>query len=230
MKNFTFIILFCLVYSHNCYTQMTSPIRVKAGEDLYDKLASEIFLYPGFTRGIVQFRDGRMNQATLNYNMLIGEMQFINDKNDTLALANELTIKYITIAKDSFYFSGGYLQFISGNASAKLVKKQIIKIVDQEKIGAYDQPTSTGAITSYSSIAGDLKTFKLDVRQDVVLAKLTTYYFADKYNNFFKATKKNVLKYFPKKERELSDYVKSNNINFENENDLLKLLAFLTDY
>src|ERR1700712_5283487 len=100
------ILLICCV---QLSAQMTAPIRVNAGDDLYTKLGHEIYLYPAFTTGTVAFRDGKMSQAKLNYNFLNGEVQFINDTGDTLSLANELTIKYLTIAKDSFFYSDGYL-------------------------------------------------------------------------------------------------------------------------
>ncbi len=230
MKSSLPVIIIIMIFGADVSAQMSSPVRVKAGEDLYEKLAKEIYLYPSFTKGTIFFRDGKTNQSDFNYNMLNGEIQFIANNGDTLSLANELTIKYVNIAKDSFFYSGGYLQLISGNESAKVAKKQIIKIVDHQKIGAYDQPVSAGSVTSYNSMAGDLKTYKLDVRQDVILAKETSLYIGDKYNNFFRATKKNVLKNFHNRENELNNYLKNNNVNFGKEQDLIDLVAILKNY
>ncbi len=61
------------------------------------------------------------------------------------------------------------------------------------------------------------------------LAKQTSFYLGDKYNNFFRYTKKNVFKNFPKKEKELNEYLKTNNVNFDKEEDLVRLLAVLKD-
>jgi hypothetical protein len=227
MKSILSILFIMMVCNATLFAQMSSPVRVKAGEDLYEKLAKEIYLYPAFNKGIISFKDGKMSQANFNYNMLNGEMQFIDAKGDTLSLANEFTIKYVTIAEDSFFYGDGYLRLIAENESAKIAKKQVIKVIDKQKIGAYDQPSSAGAVTSYSSISNELRNYKLNTRQDVLLAKQTSFYIGDKYNNFFKATKKNVLKNFPKKQQELNEHFKNNNVNFDKEEDLTKLIAVL---
>lgn len=229
MKSNLSILFIMMACSATIFAQMSSPVRVKAGEDLYEKLAKEIYLYPAFNKGIILFKDGKMSQANFNYNMLNGEMQFIDAKGDTLSLANELTIKYVTIAEDSFFYGDGYLRLIAENESAKIAKKQVIKVIDKQKIGAYDQPSSAGSVTSYSSLSNELRNYKLDTRQDILLAKQTSFYLGDKYNNFFRYTKKNVFKNFPKKEKELNEYLKTNNVNFDKEEDLVRLLAVLKD-
>ncbi len=230
MKNILFLIFTWVVCSLNVSAQTSQPIRVKAGEDLYEKLAKEIYLYPKFILGTVVFRDGKESQANFNFNMLNGEMQFVDPKGDTLSIANELTIKYISVALDSFFYNEGYLQLVSGNNAAKLARKQLIKVVDKQKIGAYDQPSSAGSITSYSSISNDLRTIQLNIKQDVIMAKQTTFYIGDKYNNFLRASKKNLLKAFSKKETVLNNYLKENNVDFNKEEDLTKLIALLKDY
>ena len=72
----------------------------------------ELFLYPGFTPGMVYFKSETHSPGLLNYNFLIAEMQFIDLKGDTLSLADENTIGYITINTDTFYYDNGYLKFI----------------------------------------------------------------------------------------------------------------------
>ena len=230
MKNVLFPVFIWMLCSFSILAQDSKPIRVKAGEDIYQKLAKEIYLYPQFTQGTIYFRNGNTNLAYFNYNRMNGEMQFITDKADTLSVANEATIKYINVAKDSFFYSDGYLQLVIGNNAAKLARKQVIKIIDQQKIGAYDQPTSAGAITSYSSLNNDLRFYKLDIKQDVILGQQTTYFFGDKYNNFFRANKRNLLKNFSKKEKELTNYLKENSVDFNKEEDLAKLIVLLNDY
>ena len=230
MKNVLFPVFIWMLCSFSILAQDSKPIRVKAGEDIYQKLAKEIYLYPQFTQGTIYFRNGNTNLAYFNYNRMNGEMQFITDKADTLSVANEATIKYINVAKDSFFYSDGYLQLVIGNNAAKLARKQVIKIIDQQKIGAYDQPTSAGAITSYSSLNNDLRFYKLDIKQDVILGQQTTYFFGDKYNNFFRANKRNLLKNFSRKEKELNNYLKENSVDFNKEEDLAKLIVLLNDY
>ncbi len=85
---------------------MDSSWTVKASQDIKEVLSpSARFRYPEFILGNVYFKDGTNSQAPLNLNSLNEEMQFINHKGDTLSIAIERTIKYLTINIDIFYYS-----------------------------------------------------------------------------------------------------------------------------
>src|SRR5436305_8078222 len=118
MKNIvlaTFSVCFII---HNTFSQK-EEWTVKAGEDIKESLPDSIkFLYPQFTSGLVYFKDGKISKAQLNYNLLVEEMQFIDNGNDT-AIANEATIKFIAIDTDAFYYDKAYLQTIMNTSSVK---------------------------------------------------------------------------------------------------------------
>src|ERR1043165_1541242 len=65
----------------------------------------DIYMYPSFTQGKVNFKEGTSVSAKLNYNRFTGEMDFIQGK-DTLALANAEMIKNILIENDVFFYQG----------------------------------------------------------------------------------------------------------------------------
>jgi hypothetical protein len=201
---------------------------VKAGNEIKNALSPDVkFRYPQFVTGIVYFKDGRSSAAPLNLNLLNEEMQFIHPGGDTLSIANEGTIKYITINNDTFYYSRAYLELVSGNPLVKLAKKQRLKIGDVTKIGAYDQPNSTSAITSLSAVYTGAEVTKLSQRAEIQLLKETVYYIGDKYNQFLKANKKNVIKMFGRQEAAIEFFLKENNTRFYNEGDLKILIDFL---
>src|SRR5690348_12561332 len=94
----TVVILLC--YS-NSFSQK-NHLTIQDGDDVVKSFSDSIkFLYSQFVSGYVYFENGTMSRALLNYNLLVEEMQFIKG-NDTLAIANESTIKLITVYKDSF--------------------------------------------------------------------------------------------------------------------------------
>jgi len=152
---------------------------------MIEVLAKRIYRYPVFTSGVIYFKDGNTPSALLNYNFLLGEMQFIAPKGDTLSIANEKTIKLITIKDDSFYYDKGYLELIMTGSVVKLVMKQKINVTGTQKIGAYDQPSAVSSISSYTTFSSGPRSYKLNVRQDVLLSKETSYYLGDKFNHFF---------------------------------------------
>src|SRR5215210_5503561 len=121
-----------LIYSSTSFSQTTERIIVKAGQSLYD-VHKEIYRYPNFKEGKVYFLDGGLSVGKLNYNFISEAMQFINPTGDTLSLADEATIKYITIENDTFYYDKGYLEGLINSGSVKLAIKQKIKFTDTYK-------------------------------------------------------------------------------------------------
>lgn len=146
------LLLFALVYSTGLFAQNTASVTVKAGSKIRDVLTTaDVFYYPQFTKGKVFFRDGSKAEAKLNYSCLVDEIHFIDPKGDTLALADEKTIKFIVIDSDSFYYDDGYVRRIAGSDVAKLAVKQVWVVGDTRKIGAYNTANTTSSITSYTS-------------------------------------------------------------------------------
>src|SRR5262245_21107643 len=126
MKFFLLVISEVLISSYS-YPQ-NDQWTVKAGENIKEVLGdSVIFRYPQFVAGSVYFRDGSVANAKLNLNLINGEMQFISPSKDTLTVTNEVTIKYITIRTDTFYFDKVYVELICGKGTVKLAKIEIIK-------------------------------------------------------------------------------------------------------
>ena len=112
----------------------------------------------------------------------------------------------------------------------KLTEKQIWVLADIRKIGTHNRPTTTVAVTSFSSYTDGrdaAKSKDLIMNEDVVLRKETQYYFGDKYNHFVRATKKKLLDLFPKEEQRIENYLKENKVNFDKKDDLEKLAQFL---
>ena len=55
----------------------------------------------------------------------------------------------------------------------------------------------------------------------------THYYLGSTFGNFFPASKKNFKKLFPKKEKELNEYLSKKELNYDSEKDLLNLMDYL---
>ncbi len=113
------------------YIAKTESITIKAGEDV-SVLYKHIYKYPQFVYGKVFFNDGSVAGSKMNFNFLLETMQFVDDKGDTLTLANETTIKFISIGQDTFYFNEGYLQLVSTNGNTELVSAQRIKFLNEK--------------------------------------------------------------------------------------------------
>ena len=228
------LLFFILIGYADLSAQDSTFVTIKTGQSVKDVLTSaDIYHYPQFTNGKVFLRDGSMAVGKMNYNRLYGQMLFINPVGDTLALADEKNIKFIVIDKDTFYYDGGYLRLMANGGAVKLTEKQIWALADIRKIGTHNRPTTTVAVTSFSSYTDGrdaAKSKDLIMNEDVVLRKETQYYFGDKFNLFVPASKKGLLQLFPKEQREIDNYLKETKVNFNKKEDVEKLYQFLLQF
>ena len=221
--------LFVLAFCCSAHAQ-DSTIILKAGMSINESLSiKNLYEYSQFVYGKVFFKPGDSSSGRLNYNRLLDQMQFIDFKGDTLNIADPGTIKSIRINNDLFYYDEGYVKLIKDSNTIKLAAKQTLRVVNKEKTGAYNMPSSTSAIDSYGSYMSEGKMYKLVPREDIVLKKQTQYYFGDKFNHFILANKKNLLRLYSKQNVSLNAYLKENNVDFTSQEDLEKLLQYLAN-
>jgi hypothetical protein len=225
------LLLFILIGCSDLPAQDSTLVTIKAGNKVKDVLTpAEIFSYPQFTNGKVFFKDGTKAVAKMNYTRLTDQMLFIDPKGDTLELADEKTIRFITIDKDTIYYDEGYIRLIANNGVVKLGEKQLWVVADVQKIGTHNTPKSSVAITSLSTYSDEgtrAKSYDLVLNQDLIIRKETLYYLGDSYNRFARAGKKKLLLLFPKEQMSLENYLKENKVNFDKKEDLEKLVQFL---
>jgi hypothetical protein len=199
---------------------------IKPGIDVLEIIPSnEVYRYPGFIQGTVVFKDGASSTGRLNYNSLIGEMQFIGPKGDTFSLAEEQTIRHVLVSSDTFYYSEGYIRLIKEGRSVKLGEKVVFREFVQ-KPGAYGLSSSTTATNNLAFILNK-RSVDLNISQEIVLVKSISWFIGNKFNDFQPADKKTVLKMFARKKQAVEEYLKNNDMNFNKRDDLIRLTDFL---
>lgn len=206
--------------------QDTRVITVKAGTAVIEYFPVQVrYRYPDFLAGQVQFNDGNVNAGRFNYNFLSGEMEFIQSP-DTLSIDNKKEIKFITVAQDIFYYNNGYLELIYGGL-VKVGLMQFFRLKDVVKKGAFGQTTRGVSIdTYYLEARGDFHWWIPN--EDLVFQKTQKYYFAPPESVFVQFNRKNVLQSFSQDEIKIKKYLKSNKVNFNSADDLLRLAEFLS--
>src|SRR6187455_3090521 len=143
------LLFFILIGVVELSAQDTTLVTVKTGEKITDVLKpSDIYYYPQFVYSKILFKDGKVADPYMNYNRLYDQMLFISEKGDTLALTDVKNIEFIVNDWDVFYYSGGYLRLIADDTVIKLAERQIWTVVDVRKMGTFNTPTNTVAITS----------------------------------------------------------------------------------
>lgn len=187
--------------------------------------AHQQYQYLNFFDGKVQFKDGKVSVAKMNYNILTDEMHFITAGGDTLALDNEPTINFVCVAKDTFYFDNGYIMLVNSVGLLKLGVKQRFRIVDKKKQAGYDQMSSSSSVSNLSSYDDSRSLRQLNVEEQLTIIKVSQFYFSDKFNHFVLATQKNLAEIFPNCDEQLKKFCKENKIDFARGRGLLELVS-----
>ena len=226
MKSNLVIIFSFLIFNVCLSAQNYEPVTVKAGSSVLDYFPfKERYRYPEFVPGIVIFKNGVYSESKFNYNLLMGEMEFIKAP-DTLSIINKKDIYLIALEKDTFYYDKGYLELISGG-NIKVVLKQYIKLKEIQKKDPYGVSSAGSSRESNSTLPSETNFYKLKANNDLVFQRVVEYYISIPQNGFVPFRKKNVLRIFPPKKKEIKIYLKSNKFNFNSREDLLKLADYL---
>lgn len=210
--------------------QDVKVIRVKAGTDARKVIpVAERYRFPVFQPGTIYYYNGTTADARLDYSILLGEMHFIDLKGDTLALADEHTIKLIQIRDHSFYYSPkiGFLEVAGDYEPYRLAIKQEMKVVSSERMGGYNQSTGASAIRTYKSFAtANGQVQRLEIQGDILMAKEVSYFLIDANRLVFKADRAGFMKVFQKYKKQVGTYLKENSLDLKQEKDLRQLLLF----
>jgi len=226
------LLAICVMLLGTLAAQDSTTIFIDAGRNVSEVLVpARIYQLPKFVEGTILYRDGTFSKGMLNHNFLNGEIEFINPKNDTLAIAKNqmLNIKQVSMDKQTFFYDHGYMELVAKTALGKLTKKQMFVVTKREKIGGYNQPSSTSAIESYGSFTDNYGNFfdNLKIKENITLTLKSYYFISDGYNVFLPASKKNMMDLYHSKRNAIAAYLKKTQVNFKNGEDLKKMFESL---
>lgn len=205
-------------------------IEIKGGSSAWENFFKEIYLYPDFQKGTVEYKNGRAFAGKLNYNKVLGTIQFIDEKDDTLSMNNEESIKGIKIGDhEFFYISPDCYEELKDGGRFKLVKNERIRIADKQKIGGLGISNSTGTIESVDRIDTRMTYNQIDINEKLLLSKTIKFYLETDDRVLVPASKKNILGMFPNHEEIIKEYIRKNNIDFSREDHLAELTGYLSN-
>ena len=228
MKRTIFIICLVLFINSCLFAQKYEPVTIKAGTSVKDYFpVAERYLYPNFTAGKGYFKNGIVIPCLFNFNVLSGEMEFIQSK-DTLVIAKKEEINSIIVATDTFYYHDAYLQMIRSGRLSVYVKRGI-EIKNILKQGAMGTINRSAASDSYGFVLLGPRSFDMKLAEDVVIQQTVGYFYSTSGNDFIPFTRKNIIRIMQGKEDEIKNYIKANKIDFDSREDLLKLAGFVSD-
>lgn len=183
------------------------------------------FLLPSFTKSIIKFKAGDLKTAVINYNIVDQEMVFM--QGDTyMVLDNPMLIDTVFIGTRKFIpFSTGFYEVLMAGTLSLFVQHKI----NAEPLGVeggYGTTSKTTSGTYQKQMYGPTGSVNLKIPDDFKLTD-DTYYWVRKGSVMEKfANKRQFLKVFKDKEKELSKFISTNDIHFNVADDLIKLATY----
>lgn len=227
MKNIIVLICSILTLNISLSAQKNDLVTVKSGSRILDYFPfQDRYRYSQFVPGKVYFKNNTFSAFKMNYNFLLGEMQFIKSR-DTLVVVNTKDIKHIIIEQDTFLYDKGYMEVISQKGPIQVTLNEYIKLKEVLKKDSYGTASSGSSTKSYNTMRADGNFYKLTVNEDLVFQRVRDYYLFTTASGFEPYSKKNVLKLLPQNEDEIKSYLKSNDIDFKSREDLIKLAGYI---
>jgi hypothetical protein len=225
-----FVLSTCIFSQFTVTAQNGKSYKVQPGQKVTQTIPFEaIYEYPEFEVGTAQFRNGKAGMGKMNYNRLLREIEFINDKLDTTALDDAGSMNYITMVKDTFYFDKVYVKQMNNRNGVKLAESKSLQLSNRQKIGGFGE-INGGTVESKEQVSSNANMVKTLVAKEILtFTEYRSFYFGDRFNHFKQASRKNVLDMFGKAKPGLEKYLDDSHLNYFDETDMKKLAAFLQE-
>jgi len=184
------------------------------------------YLFPEFTNGVVMMKAGAMKVALLNYNALTEEMIFENN-GVRLAVALVESIDTIFISDRKFFPLNGKFVELLYHSKYDLYAEHKCNIKDPGKPAGYGTSSQTGATSTFSSFFSGNRVYDMKLPEAYEINPYTIYWLKkdDKLIKFVSI--RQLLKFFEDKSSQFKKFVKENDVSYDDQESLIKLVAFL---
>ena len=182
------------------------------------------FLFDDFQEAVVYFKNGSQFREKMNYNILANKFYFVDRvDNKVKALSNPQDIQVIKFSNRVFYTEGNNgIEILPTNPVLYVQYKGNMR--KEASKGAFGQPTETTSVKTYGgTYAGRGERYEFDPEK-LILGRRYNIYWVEKkgkkksFKNF-----KQFLKLYPKHKEELKLFIKENNIDFNNVQQISRL-------
>lgn len=187
------------------------------------------YIFPEFKQGVVLMKNGKRNNALLNYNSLTEEMIF-DDHGQKLAISkNQLPqIDTVLIEGRQFVVQKNVFVELAYHSQWALFIEYKCKVEEQGPSTGYGGTAKTSAATAVSTTTiGGRSVYNLSLPDDVETNPYI-YYWLKKDDELHKfVTLKELKKLFPDKKDEIKQYSKSHRVKYNEPETIAQLVAFL---
>ncbi len=234
------LILFLTLSSVSMAQQRQENIRTNQRQVQIETMASPDIqlLFPESKAGVV-YQNNRVMERTLNYNVLL-ELFFYTDRRGQQVWINPETADSIRVGEEVFhYFPGsGYFMAVPGESSGRLYVKFVVDIsTETVAVGAYGTADHSASVDVVRVLPGGAegdyasRTFSLEnpsgQQLQITLKREDHYHFLKDGLPVDISNRRILQRTFSDHRSELRTFVRRNDIDFENREDMMSLAEFL---
>lgn len=179
-------------------------------------------LFPDFTKSLIKMKSGKTYTASLNYNTVDEEMIF-NQNGVYMVLDKPDEIDTVYLQNQKFVYIGKafYEILVKGPVSIYIEHKSHYTSAGSPT--AYGMTSQTNASISVSVARTGNQVRTLDVPDNVKISDITVFWakINDQMHKF--GSERQFIKLFPEHESDIKDFIKTNKIDINFNEDLIKL-------
>jgi len=190
----------------------------------------DAYLFPGFVKGTVYFRNGTKRSALLNYHRLGGQMQFLNPQTDTLLFTGKYLIDYVEIGERRFLLTEKHSDMeVIGGAGRIILAARIQPGQAGNKLSHSGQhfSASEGNAAHALMVSNNGGNFQWENNASGHRWQVkTSYFLIDQNRIVHPASRRAFMAVYARDRRQIARYLRENRIDFGNAEDLQRLLGY----
>jgi len=188
------------------------------------------YIFPEFVEGVVLMKNGKKNEVAINYNAISEEMVFVKGSLK-LAIGSTESELIDTIFMDNKKFirlGGKFVEILHQSNDCDLYVEYKCKLDYPGKPVGYGGTSETAAVDAYSVSYSNGVVYELELPDDYETKPYLIYYLKQEGVVYEVTNLRQFMKQFKEKQDLFKDYVKVNNVKFENTEQVVGLINYLT--
>jgi len=185
----------------------------------------EQFMFPAFNVGIVKLKTGEKIPLRLNYNVATEKMVFYQNK-QVFDLTEYETVDTIYIQRRKFVPANRVFYESLVNGQVSLFIQHRAQIIQPPRPAAYGGTSQVSSSTYITNLKMGGETFRMKNTQEIRVEPDPMIWIRKDGEMHPVVNKKGLLKIFQEDKNTVSDYIRQNNLNTENPDDLIKLIKY----
>ena len=189
------------------------------------------YLFDEFVKGTAFFEKGGLASAKFNYNVVAGEIQFVEDGTIKSLVTDD--IKKVEI--NSIFFkkiNGKFYQVLHSTDDLELFKFREPDFSSlKESEGAYGTSASTASIQKITNVSlqNVLVEGSVNLQEDNSAKEIDIHnqYIIKDGSKEIRVTKRRVLRRFRKYKDKLNSFIKEEDINFRKDEEMIKFVNYI---